>query len=105
MPRSYEPGCVSKDITGSDEYIVASDTGTYFGLAIHETGGSNTGTVVIKDKNSGTTGHILDILTLAAGGATYHWCGPTGVAFINGIHLDYSGTGTLAGCVYYMSDS
>ena len=105
MPRSYEPGVTPNSISGSDEYIVDGDTGTYFGCALHETGGSNPATIIITDKSTATTGETLDIGTLAASGATFHWASPQGVAFVNGIHIDVGGSGTLAGTVYFLKDS
>ena len=105
MPRSYEPGVTPKSISGSDEYIVDLDTGTYFGCALHETGGSNTATFIISDQSTALTGEILDIGTLAASGSTFHWASPQGVAFVNGIQIDVSGSGTLAGTVYFLKDS
>jgi|TARA_R110000824_G_scaffold53630_2_gene148329 hypothetical protein len=104
MPRSYEPGVTPNSISGSDEYIVANGTGTYFGCALHETGGSNPATITVTDKNASTAGETVDIATLAASGATFHWASPQGVAFVNGLHIDVGGSGTLAGTVYYLSD-
>ena len=101
MARSYESGATSTTVTGSDQTAL-STKGTYLGISVRETGGSNSATCIIYD-NTSNSGTKIDEFNVAAGGSAHHWFGPGGIGVENGIRIDVGGSGALAGAVYHLS--
>jgi len=102
MARSYESGATPTTVTGSDQAVLTTK-GTYLGISVRETGGSNTATAKIYDNDSAASGTVIDEFTVSAAGALSHWFGPGGISLANGIYIDVSGSGALSGSVYHLS--
>jgi hypothetical protein len=72
--------------------------GIYKGFTLRETGGANGGTAKVYDSSNGASGTLLETINLDAGksdGKFYEG----GIAFDNGIYVDFGGTGTLEGSI------
>lgn len=84
-------------LSGSDEAIKAVPCG-FRGYTVRETGGANAATVRIFDHASTASGTLLATIRLAASASETVMT--DGIQAVNGIYVDYGGTGAVEGSVY-----
>jgi hypothetical protein len=83
---------IAVGLTGADQTIETAGhgPGTYLGIAVRETGGTGSATVLVYDGTS-ATGVLLDTIHLPASGSASEWYGPQGITYDRGIFVAVTG--------------